>query len=73
MERKERGKRMRKGKKENEWGMCHRVGGWGKMRLSSPSQSGGDMWQGEVFFLFKPRLSQLTLGPRNIKILYFNN
>jgi hypothetical protein len=25
MERKERGKRMRKGKKENEWGMCHRV------------------------------------------------
>jgi hypothetical protein len=33
--------------------MCHHVGGWEKVRLSSPSQSGGDMWQCEISFLFK--------------------
>jgi hypothetical protein len=32
--------------------MCHLVSGWEKMRLSSPSQSGGDMWQGRLHFSF---------------------
>jgi len=43
-------KEKKKRKKENEWGMCHHVGGWEKMRLSSPSQFGDDMWQGGISF-----------------------
>jgi hypothetical protein len=45
--------RKRKRKREKEWDTCHYVGGREKMRLSSLSQFGGDMWQGDISFLFK--------------------
>jgi len=48
-----RGEKKRKSKEgESEWATCHHVGRWEKMMLSSSSQSGGDMGQGDFSFLF---------------------
>jgi hypothetical protein len=49
---KEKEEKKRKRKRESKWDMCKGMGGWGKIRLSSPGQPSDDTWHKGITFLF---------------------
>jgi hypothetical protein len=54
--RKKRRKEKKEEERESKWDMCKGMDGWGKIRLSSPSQPGDDKGHKGIAFLFNPQL-----------------
>jgi hypothetical protein len=63
-----RKRKKEKGEREGEWDTCQSVGGWEKIRLSSPSQPGVGMWQEKITFYFKTPFFNIYI---RIPILYY--